>query len=170
MNRGLTLIELLVGMATAVIIGAVCAKILHLGIVSYNYAYRQNASLIRTRKALVGDGAHTGVLAESRGAYAVSGVQASTASVLSTASAVLTNFYVTNGNLYRTKAGAASVQADSVSSLSLGYYMSTDGMISSTTVISSATMVTALVTVGSGTTSAQKPYSLYAGARLRNHP
>ena len=55
MNRGLTLIELLVGMATAVIIGAVCAKILHLGIVSYNYAYRQNAApaLVRYRLPFV---------------------------------------------------------------------------------------------------------------------
>lgn len=170
MNRGMTLIELLVGIATAVIIAGVCAKMLHLGIVTYNYAVRQNTSLTRMRKAVAGDGAHVGVLGASRAAYSLSAVQASSIAVLSAPSAAVTNYYVTNGDLYRTQAGVSVVQADAVSSLSLGYYMSADGLVSSTTVAASASMVTALVTVGTGTSVAHRTYTLFSGAQMRNHP
>jgi hypothetical protein len=170
MNRGLTLIELMVGIVTAAIMTAVCVNVLFLGIRTYNYAARQTGSLTRTRRALAGDGVRAGVLGASRGAYAFSAVQASSVTVLSSSSSIVTNYYVTNGNLYRTKAGSSVRQADGVSSISLGYYMSTAGMISSTTAISSASMVTVLVNVGTGTSSAQRTYRLFAGAQLREHP
>lgn len=170
MNRGLTLIELMVGMVTATIIAAVCAKVLLLGITTYNYAARQNASLTRTRRALGGEGAKIGVLGASRMAYSLSDIQSSSVAVLSPPAAVVTNYYVTSGGMYRTMGGVSTLQAEAISSLSVNYYMATAGMISSTTVVSSATMVTALVTIGTGTTSAQKTYTLFAGAQLRNHP
>ena len=170
MNRGMTIIELLVGMATALILVGVCAKVLQLGIVTYGFASRQNTSLTRTRKAMAGDGARVGVLEASREAYAVSGVSGSTVSVMA-ASSLATSYYVKNGSLYRDRGGVSSIQADAVTSLSVNYYLATGGMISSTSVAASATMVTAIVTIGTGTAStAKKPYSLYTGAYLRNHP
>jgi hypothetical protein len=61
-------------------------------------------------------------------------------------------------------------QALAVNALTLNYYMSTGGNISSTTNVSSASMVTATVIVGSGTTTVgQKTYTLFSGAQLRNH-
>ena len=169
MSRGVTLIEMLVGIVTASILVGVCAKVLQLGIVTYGYASRQNASLTRTRKATAGDGQQTGILEASREAYAFSSLQGSSVAVLANG-AVAANYYVTNGNLYRTRAGSSIMQADGINSVGLSYYMATAGMISSTTVAASASMVTATVTVGTGTTSAKKPYILYTGAQLRNHP
>jgi hypothetical protein len=166
----MTLIELLVGMITAAIIASVLAKVLLIGIKTYNYAARQTASLTRTRKALAGDGVRFGVLAAGRSAYSFSSLQTSSVS-FSEPSLVVTNYYVTKGNLYRTKAGASVVQTDGINSIALNYYMSTNGIISSTTVSSSATMVTALITVATGpvTSGAYNSYSLFSGAQLRNH-
>ena len=60
MSRGITLIELLVGMVTAAILASVCAEVLLIGIKTYRYADRQTASLTATRKVLMGDGARLG--------------------------------------------------------------------------------------------------------------
>ncbi len=169
-RRGMTLIELLVGMATAAILVGVCAKVIQLGVVTYGYASRQNASLTKTRKAMTGDGVRAGILGSSREGYAFASLQTSSVSILSSSTPIVTMYYVANGNLNRSRSGTTIVQADGVNSLALNYYMATGGLISSTTNVSSATMVTALVTVGTGTaSSAQKPYALYTGARLRNH-
>jgi prepilin-type N-terminal cleavage/methylation domain-containing protein len=170
-SRGMTLIELLVGVATAAIIASILAKVLLLGMKTYDYSSRQTASLTRTRKALTGDGVRTGILGSSRGAYAFSTVSSSSVTVLSSSTAVATTFYVTKGKLYRTKSGSTVVQADSVNGITFNYYQSTNGIISSTTVASSATMVTALVSVTTGTASsgAQNAYSLFSGAQLRDH-
>jgi prepilin-type N-terminal cleavage/methylation domain-containing protein len=169
-RRGMTLLELLVGLVTAAIIASVCAKVLLLGIKTYNYSARQTASLTRTRKALAGDGSRAGLLGAARGAYVFSTVSASSVAV--TSSSAATNFYVKNSNLYRTKSGSSVIQADGVGALTLTYYMSTAGIVSSTTVASSATMVTALVSVTTGAVSAgtYNAYSLYSGAKLRDHP
>jgi len=169
-RRGMTMIELLVALVTAAIMASVCAEVLMIGIKTYNYSSRQTASLTRTRKALGGDGSRTGLLGSARGAYAFSTVSTSSVAVAAASSA--TNFYVKNSKLYRTKSGTSNVQADSFGSLSLSYYMTTNGIISSTTIASSATMLTALVTVTTGAVSAgtYDAFSLFSGAQLRDHP
>jgi hypothetical protein len=166
----MTLIELLVATVTAAILVTVCAQVLLIGIKTYNYAARQTASLTATRKILAGDGSRLGVLASSRDAYAFSSLQSSSVALLSGSSGALTNYYVTNGNFYHTTGGSSVLQATGVSSLSLNYYMATNGIISSTTVLSSATMVTALVRITPGTAGTQYSYPLFSGAELRNHP
>lgn len=170
MRRGVTLIELLVGIATAAILVGTCAKVLQLGIVTYGFSKRQNESLTRTRMAVAGDGSRSGMLQASREAYVFGSLPSSSMTVLDGGSLAATNFYVTNGNLYRTVSGAGARLADQVTSISFSYYMSTNGMVSSTTVVASASMMTATISVGTGTTVAQKPYILYTGAQLRNHP
>jgi prepilin-type N-terminal cleavage/methylation domain-containing protein len=170
MNRGFTLLELLVGMITAAVIATVCAKILLVGIQTYNYSVRQGTSMTRMREALAGSGSRTGILEASRAAYSFSTVSASSVAVLSTPAAILTNYYVKSGNLYRTKSSSSVVQADGVNTLTLNYYAAANGLVSSTTVASAATMMTAMVVIGSGTVNAQRTYTLYSGALLRNHP
>ncbi len=170
MKKGMTVIELLVGIATAAILVSVCAKVLQLGIVTYGFARRQNESLTRTRKAVAGDGSRAGILETSREGYQFASLPVSSVTVLASPTSAAANYYLKNGNLYRTVSGAGSVLADQVNSLSFDYYMSSNGLVSSTTVASSATMVTATVTIGSGTTVEQKVYTLFTGAQLRNHP
>jgi prepilin-type N-terminal cleavage/methylation domain-containing protein len=170
MKRGMTLLELMVGLVTAAIIAGVCAKVLQLGIMTYNYSVRQNESLTRTRKAMAGDGARFGVLWAGRGANSFSGISASSVAVVSSSASVVTEFYVTGGNLYRTMSGTTILQADAVTALALNYYnVDSSGLIMQSTTPALATMATAIVTV-KGNSNSQKTYTLFSGAKLRNHP
>jgi hypothetical protein len=170
MRKGMTVIELLVGLATAMILVGVCAKVLQLGIMTYAFSKRQNEALTRTRKAVAGDGANGGILEAGREGYQFASLQASSMTVLAAPGSSATNFFVTGGNLYRTSAGVGSKLADNVYTVAMNYYTSTNGMVSSTTVVASASMVTATVSVGTGTAVASRAYILYTGAQLRNHP
>ena len=165
----MTLIELLVGLVTAVIIAGICAKVLQLGIMTYTFSARQNAFLSQVRKAVAGDGAHLGLLWEGRGSTSFSALSAVSMAVVSSDS-VNTSFFIANGNLYRTKATDTVIQASGINSLSLNYYnMSAAGVIMTSTAPESATLATALVTM-QGNSNTQKTYTLFSGARLRNHP
>ena len=168
--RGLTLIELLVGLVTALIIGAVSASILKAGIMTYTHSVRQNDALTRTRKAIGGEASAAGVVRAGRSAYAVSALDASSVGVLSSTSAVLTSYYVSGGDLYLSKGGVAGLHADKVTGIAVNYYnLDAAGLVVESTSAASARLVTALVTVA-GTTAKQKDYHLFSGTLLRNHP
>lgn len=170
MSRGVTLIELMVGLVTATIMAAVCAKVLQLGIMTYTYSVRQNSALTQTRKALAGDGARYGALAASRGAHSFSALGAASLAVKSSTDSVITNFFISGSNLYRTKSAETVLQADAVASIAVSYYnMDASGLIMTSTAAESSTMATTLVTVP-GKTAKQKNYTLFSGAQLRNHP
>lgn len=167
--RGVTLVELLVGLVAATVIGAASAGILKAGIMTYSHSVRQNEALTRTRKALGGEGAAAGIVRASRPSAAVSALNAASVVVVST-SADLTTYAVSNGNLYLTKAGITTLQADKVGAVAVNYYnLDSSGRIFESTSAASARLVTALVTV-KGATSKQKDYNLFSGALLKNHP
>ena len=169
-RRGVTLVELLVGLVTAVIIATVSAQILKAGILTYAFSVRQNEALTRTRKALGGEGAADGILRAVRAAYEVSALDAARVDVHSSTSAVLTSYYVTGGNLYRAKDGVGALHAEAVTEMTVNYYnINGSGQIVESTATASATLVTALVTLR-GKTSKQKDYHLFSGTLLRNHP
>jgi len=169
-DRGLTLVELMVGLVTATIIGAVSASILKAGLMTYNHSVRQNDAMSRTRKALGGLGAETGILRAGRAAYAVSALDASSVGVLSSTASVLTSYYVSGDGLYRSQGGVPSLHADSLTSLAVNYYnLDASGLIIESTSPVSAKLVTALVTL-EGKTDRQKDYHLFSGVLLRNHP
>jgi hypothetical protein len=169
-ERGLTLVELLVGLVTATIIGAVSASILRAGIMTYSHSVRQNDALTRTRKALGGEGAAAGVTRAGRAAHAVSALDAASVGVLSSTSSVLTSYYVAGGDLYLSKGGVAGLHADKITAMTVNYYnMDASGLIFESTVAASARLVTALVTLR-GNNIKQKDYHLFSGTLLRNHP
>lgn len=167
--RGLTLVELLVGLVTAGIIGAVSAGMLKAGIMTYTHSVRQNDALTRTRKAVGGEGSAAGVLRGSRSAHTVSALAADEVRVLVSSSSVLTNYYVSGGDLFLSRDGAAGLHADKVTSIAVNYYnLDGNGLIVESTAAVSARLMTALVTVA-GQTSKQKDYHLFSGTLLRNH-
>lgn len=167
--RGVTLVELLVGLAAATVIGAASAGILKAGIMTYAHSVRQNDALTRTRKAMGGAGSAAGILRASRPSSSVSALNAASVVVVST-SAALTTYSTSGGNLYLTKDGTTSLHADKVTSIAVNYYnLDGSGLIFESTSAASARLVTALVTL-KGTTSRQKDYALFSGALLRNHP
>lgn len=169
-RRGLTLVELLVGLVTALIIGAVSASILKAGIMTYTHSVRQNEALTRTRKAVGGEGAAAGVVRAARSAHAVSDLEDDEVGVLSSTSSVLTSFEVEDGSLYVTKGGVTALHADRIAEIAVNYYnMDGNGLIAESTSAASARLVTALVTL-KGSTPKQKDYKLFSGVILRNHP
>lgn len=169
-THGFTLVELMVGVVTAAIIGTVSAQLLKVGLMTYNHTVRQNDSLTRTRRALGGEGAATGILWASRGANTVSGISADAAAVVAPVSAEVTSFYVAGPGLYRSKSGTTVLHADAITNLTVHYYnMSPSGGIQVSSAPSAATLVTTLVTM-QGKTSRQTDYRLFSGASLRNHP
>lgn len=169
-RRGVTLVELLVGLVTALIIGAVSASILKAGIMTYSHSVRQNDALTRTRKAVGGEGSAAGVVRAGRSAHTVDALDAAEFGVRSSTSSVLTSYAVSGGNLYLSKAGVSVLHADQITQIAVNYYnMDGDGLIAESTSAASAKLVTALVTL-KGKTPKQKDYKLFSGVLLRNHP
>lgn len=169
-RRGLTLVELLVGLVTALIIGAVSASILKAGIMTYTHSVRQNEALTRARKAVGGEGSAAGVVRAARSAHAVSDLEDDEFGVLSSTSSVLTTYEVEDGGLYLTKDGVSTLHADQITEIAVNYYnLDGDGLIAESTSAASARLVTALVTL-KGKTPKQKDYKLFSGVILRNHP
>lgn len=171
MNRhGVTLVELLVGLVTALIIGAVSASILKAGIMTYTHSVRQNEALTRARKAVGGEGSAAGVVRAGRSAHTVSALDADSVGVLSSTSSFLTTYAVSGGGLYLTKAGVGSLHADQITAIAVNYYnMDGSGLIAESTSAANARLVTTLVTL-KGKTPKQKDYKLFSGVLLRNHP
>jgi hypothetical protein len=168
-RRGLTLVELLVGLVTALIIGAVSASILKAGIMTYTHSVRQNDALTRMRKALGGEASAAGVVRAGRSAHTVAALDASAVGVLVSSSSVLTSFDVSGGNLYLTKGGVTTLHADQITQIAVNYYnLDGNGLIFESSVAASARLVTTLVTL-QGKTAKQKDYKLFSGAVLRNH-
>lgn len=168
--RGLTLVELCVGLATATIIGAASAGILKAGIMTYTHSVRQNDALTRTRKALGGEGSAAGVLREGRSAHTVNALDAAAVGVLTSSSSILASYYTSAGDLFLSKGGVAGLHADKITSVAVSYYnMDSSGLIMESTSAVSATMVTALVTLQSPNPK-HKDHALFSGALLRNHP
>lgn len=168
-SRGLTVVELMVGVVTATIIGAVSAGMFKAGIMTYTHSVRQNDALTRTRKAVGGEGAAGGVLRASRSAHTVNALDAGEVGVLVSSSSVLTRYHVAGGDLFLTKGGAAGLHADQITSIAVNYYnLDGNGLIMESTAAVSARLVTALVTVA-GKNNKQKDYHLFSGTLLRNH-
>lgn len=169
-SRGVTLIELMMGVVTAVIIGAASAALIKAGILTYSFSVSQNAALTRTRKAMQGEGSASGILPVGRGAYAIDEMNASEVEVLSSSSAVLTSYYVSEGNLIKDTDGVPGLHAESITTVEFNYYnLNASGLIVESTSAAGARLVTALVTVA-GKTNKHKDHKLFSGTTLRNMP
>lgn len=168
LRRGFTIVELLVGVVTAATIATVSAMVLKAGLMTYNYTTRQNQMLAGGRKALGGEGSARGLVLTSRSSVSVTSLSASSLVVLSTLS-VVTTYAVSNENLVGTSSGATVLKAGPMSSLALNYYnLDGAGRIVESTAAASAVLVTALVSL-QGQFAGQKTYTLFSGAKLRNH-
>ena len=168
-RRGLTLVELLVGLVTALIMGAVSAGILKAGIMTYTHSARQNDVLARARKALGGEASAAGVVRAARSAHTVSDLEDDEVGVLTSSSSVLTSYEAEDGSLYLTKGGVTTLHADQVTEIAVNYYnLDGNGLIFESTAAASASLVTTLVTL-KGKNNKQKDYKLFSGVVLRNH-
>lgn len=169
-TRGVTLIELMMGVVTVAIIAAASAALLKAGIVTYSFSVRQNEALTKTRKALGRDGAASGIMPTGRYAHAVGALNAAAVTVLVSSDSAVDSYYVAGGALERSQGGTAAVHAESIASLAVNYYnMNSSGLIVESTAAASARLVTALVAMPAKTNK-QKSHRLFSGTMLRNKP
>ena len=169
LNRGFTVVELLMGLAVSGVVALVASGLFKAGLLTFHYAVRQNHALTAGRKALAGDGSRHGMVWMSQGAASVAGLDASSLAV-SPPGALSTTFHVHGEGLYRSQLDVPVMHAEGVSAVALHYYNLDDGgRIVASTAPASASLVTALVSVH-GKSPRRKTYHFFSGARLRNHP
>lgn len=169
LNRGFTLVELIIAAATAGVIALVSTMLFKAAIVTYMYTMRQSAALSSARTTLMGDGSKFGILWEAQSADYVTSLSA-TQLGLASSGTVTAHFRLQGDDLYKIKSGATTTLAGSIDSMAIGYYnLDASGLIMESTATASATYVTALLTMR-GNTDNDKVYRFFTGARLRNHP
>lgn len=169
LSRGFTLVELLMGLAVSGVVALVVSGLFRAGLLTFNYAVRQNRALTAGRMALSGDGARHGMVWMSQGAASLAGLDASSLAV-SAPGALPTTFHVRGEDLYRSQLDVPVRHAEGVGAVALNYYNLDDaGRIVESTAPASAALVTALVSVH-GKNPRRKAYHFFSGARLRNHP
>lgn len=167
-RAGFTLVEAMMGVALAAIVGLVLAGIFKAGLDTYNYTMRQSLVLTSYRKAAAGDGPRRGMVWSAQDAVSVAALTASTLTVNPSAGAAL-NYTVTGEKLWRSQAGTFQVQAPAVTGLQVNYYnLDAAGLVIESTAAASALMATTLTTLQA--TGKYKTYVFFSGGLLRNHP
>ena len=166
---GFTLLELVIGISLAGVVGLVTAGLFKAGLKSYNYSYRQTRIISSARKSLVGDGPRSGMIFAAQGAVSVDSLSASSLTV-TPAGDFSTTFFVSGDNLYRSRLERDTLQADMVSSVTVSYYSMDDiGHIMVATAPAAASFVTSQI-IMKGKLSYDKKYTFVSGARLHNNP
>jgi len=169
-SAGFTFLELLLGVALTAILGVVSARLLQAGLKTYSYTARQAVALSTGAAALRGEGTRPGLVVTARSAKTISSLSP-TSLVVTSPSAVVTTFTVSNGALTRTSSlGSLVFQASGVEPLAVNYYnIDGAGLIVESTVAAWATMATFNLNVR-GLPGSSRSYNLFSGVGLRNHP
>ena len=167
--RGFTLVEAMLGIAVAAVVGLVSARLFQAGLKTYQFSVRQGAALAAGAAAMRGEGARQGMLPTARAAKYVQSLSATSLALVSPTS-VVTTFYVSSGTLLRTQSpGTTLALVSDVGPLSVNYYnIDGAGLIAESTVTALATMVT--FSLGVKGLPSSGPNILFSGAQLRNHP
>lgn len=165
-RQGITLVELVIGISIAGIIGLIVAGMFKAGMIAYRYSVRQNAILTAARKAFQGEGAHTGILWGTLAGAAIPVLSPSSLAVNPSAAPTIT-YSVTDGVLYRTQTGLPKELSKGITSLQVNYYgLDGTGRIIECAIASCASLVTTLITLqGPGK---DKTYTFFSGTTLRN--
>ena len=166
---GFTLLELVIGIALAGVVGLVTSGLFKAGIKSYNYSYRQTRIISSARKSLAGDGSRSGMILAAQGAVSVDSLSSSRLPV-TPAGDFSTAFFVSGDNLYRSRLERDTLQADMVSGIAVSYYSMDDtGHIMVATAPASASFVISQI-IMKGKLSYDKKYTFVSGTRLHNNP
>ncbi len=168
-RSGFTLMELVIGIAVAAVVGLVSAGLFKAGLKTYNYSYRQTSVLAGARRALSGSGSLPGVIWAAQSASSVTALSGSSLTLAPPSASSIT-YQVSGGNLYQTTSGVRTLQSVSVSSAVFSYYnLDSSGLIMVSTLAANATFVTMQLTL-TGKSANDRTYNFLGGAQLRNHP
>lgn len=167
-RRGFTMLELVVGIALAAVIGLVCAGLFRAGIKSYNYSYRQTRVIYSARQAMAANGARLGMIWAAQTAASVDSLSVSTLSVTQPGD-FSTSYLISNKNLYACRLAAKDLQAESVSTMTVSYYnLDANGHIMVSTAPEAVAMVTTQISM-QGSTARDRTYNFMSGALVRNN-
>jgi hypothetical protein len=171
-RAGFTMIEAVLGIAAAAIIGVVTAMLFKMTILSYVSSTKRNAALQSAARALDMPGSRSGMVFALQSGAAVTGLAASSFTVVSTGS-IATSYYLNGSNLMRSyNGGGAATQAGPFQSMALNYYNinAGTGLIMTSTSGATATLVTMTLVVSGASAPTPKTYTFFSSAALRNHP
>jgi len=168
-RRGVTLVELVVGIAVAGVLALITAGLFKAGLESYDYSYRQGYSIFAACRGFAGNGSKVGLIWSAQEAKAVSALSASSLALLSPSGTAI--LYTLSGNeLRQTNAGVQELQAKPVTAVSFDYYnLDSQERIMVSTAPEAATLVTARLKVVAGYGARAKTYNFMSGARLHNN-
>ncbi len=165
-NKGMTLVELVMGLVIIGVVAGIITGLFKAGITSFHHTLRQTLVLANARKAFEGDGSSHGLLWQARQAGSVNTLSPSDLHVDSPQGFPV-KYTVSDGTLWNIQQGDQTEQAKAITALQTKYYrMSDEGFIAESVTASSATMVTVFLHMES---PRKKTYHFFSGGRLRNH-
>ncbi|MBI4369117.1 MAG: type II secretion system protein [Elusimicrobia bacterium] len=164
---GVTLIEMLLGLAMVAIITLVITGIFRAGIVSYRYALGQTLALSSIRQAIEGQAGKNGFLPYAWEARLAASLPSSNFSLISPTGFTV-EIFASGGYLFVSDETGRRSQAEGIGALNLTCYGLDDveGLIESDNADDCALITTRLTTENLG----GKVYDAATGAALRNHP
>jgi hypothetical protein len=166
-RRGVSLIELFLALAMAILLILVLAGLFQAQLKSYGYAVRQTDILANARQALDAGSSKPGMGTEARAALFSTGLSTAQLS-LNTPGGVTAQYTLSGTDLLLTQSTQTLKLARNMTAVQIAYYnMNTSGLIMISTQAASASLVTAWV---QNQQAGQKTYTFYSGGRLRNHP
>lgn len=165
-SYGMTLVEVIVGLAVLGTLAVVLAYLFRVTLFSSQRASFQFNLLTNARKALAGEGAYSGMLLSSQGSFLVN--QLSTATLSVKDSAGITTAFTLNasGDLRETLGAATRTRAKGLTDLSVTYYArGPDYRIYEATAPATAR----LVAVTFQMSRPGRTVRFFSGGTLRNH-
>jgi prepilin-type N-terminal cleavage/methylation domain-containing protein len=164
LNRGVTLVELMIGVAVIGVLSLVIAGMLKAGMTTYNYTMKKLVILRHTRQALDSSGASHGMVWAIRGAQGVWALESDALS-LQSANGSRSRLSVVENKLTSSQFDVATTQSDGISSVRFKYYNLDDsGRLVESSVPQSVALVVSTIKMPDGRTE----HVTFSGAALRN--
>jgi hypothetical protein len=168
-ERGLGLVELVIGLAGMAAISAVVAALFGAGMKSFTHTLRVSSAMNSARQAMEGGSSLAGMSWQLRDALWINDLSASSLTV-TTSNSTVVSYSLSDNTFWNTTQGIQKQQAKNITSVQTQYYNIGDsGLIIQSTSAVSATFATTWVQV-EGRGKNAKTYTFFSGARLRNHP
>lgn len=164
-DRGVTLVELVLGIAVAATLSLVVARMFQSAMVSSRWSALEITLLTNARKALAGDASFRGLVLDGQSSVQVTTPTASALGLVDSLGVSTTYTLSASGNLLSTKQGAAAVRASGLSELSFAYYAVDSSYL---IFVSTYGQGTHLVTMSFNLKRGSKKVAFFGGANLRN--
>jgi hypothetical protein len=163
-RRGITLVEVALGIGILGIISVVIAGMLRAGVVTYNYTMGQLVVLRRTRQALDNPAASQGVVRALRAAKGASALSDGSIRIEPTQGPEV-RFHLEQGALLSSQTGVSAKQADGIRSMEFKYYhLDENGRVVESAGLDSASLVVGTMRMSGG----RSEHVTFSGAALRN--